>query len=68
MAERREGRNDATGDSPSDTNGNEGPSRLPSTLLEIAERARAGDPWGLAAGFLSSPRVMAGPESPDPLY
>lgn len=35
----REGRKDATGDSPPDINGNEGHSRVLSPLLEIAEIA-----------------------------
>lgn len=40
----REGRKDATGDSPPDINGNEGHSRMPSPLLELAEIAHVSGP------------------------
>lgn len=64
----RRRKEDATGDSPPDINGNEGHRRVPSPLLEIAEIAHVSGPWGMAAGLLSSSRAMTSPESPDPLY
>lgn len=52
----REERKEATGDSPPDINGDEGHSRVPPPLPEIAEIAHVSGPWGMATSLLSSSR------------